>query len=669
MVVGRTAQTYFPNESFPMALNGKWARNLSKNQLGSVIFGCTKQTMDECLTKQLFGLPAPHFSYVMNIEPGLPLFLFNYSERKLHGIYEAVGSGKMNIDPYAWTIDGSERTRYQAQVQVRLRLQCQALTEIQFKLSIFDNYYGQSHFRFELDHAQTSRLISQFSSQSVAPRISIKPNPPIWTAKQMFPSTNQIKKSGASEPPASADNFSNYDDSISTSTTSDNSISLNGNKQLMGGAIQGEQFDEKDLILMKIKELALSSKFTDANLISGSVGETSTSDDGLQCETRDDDEVTLGKRNSGCSSDQFDSLALVEKLYMEIEELKTFKLEQITKTESLANKLVEAEQEILRLQNRCSVLEYMSDVSEQPVYAQELVESPDEYHLNIDESILIVGGYDGVSWSSALQSFLPSKDILRSLKPMSSARWNAPVVAFNGELYVFGGGSGSKWYDTVESYNIVNNEWTLRPSLNKERGSLAGAALNNKIFAMGGGNAMEFFSDVEMYDPFVGRWIPSRSMLQKRYAHAAVELNGALYAVGGYGGQEYLNSAERFDPRENSWTRIASMEAKRGLHSLVVMNEKIYALGGYDGTAMTPSFEIYDPRRGSWMTGEPMKQGRGYFAAGVLHESIYVIGGVETDEQIIETVECYKEGAGWEATNLRAVGKRCFASAIVLEGK
>lgn len=182
----------------------------------------------------------------------------------------------------------------------------------------------------------------------------------------------------------------------------------------------------------------------------------------------------------------------------------------------------------------------MSDVSEQPVYAQELVELPDECHLNIDESILIVGGYDGVSWSSALQSFLPSKDILRSLKPMSSTRWNAPVVAFNGELYVFGGGSGSKWYDTgtdhacssssssslyvmtivlslsaVESYNIVNNEWTLRPSLNKERGSLAGAALNNKIFAMGGGKAMEFFSDVEMYDPFVGRWIPSRSMLQK----------------------------------------------------------------------------------------------------------------------------------------------------------
>lgn len=187
-------------------------------------------------------------------------------------------------------------------------------------------------------------------------------------------------------------------------------------------------------------------------------------------------------------------------------------------------------------------LEYVSNMSEQSVAAQTLVESADESHSNIKESILIVGGYDGVSWSSALQSFLPSKDILRSLKPMSSARWNAPIVKFNEDLYVFGGGSGSKWYDTgtinagflslfcsfislhlhiilslsaVESYNIVNNEWTLCPSLIKRRGSLAGAALNNKIYAIGGGNGVEFFSDVEMFDPYLGRWIPSRSMLQK----------------------------------------------------------------------------------------------------------------------------------------------------------
>lgn len=64
----------------------------------------------------LTGLPAQHFSYVKNIDPGLPLFLFNYSDRKLHGIFEASSKGQMYIDPYAWTANCSERTQYPAQV-------------------------------------------------------------------------------------------------------------------------------------------------------------------------------------------------------------------------------------------------------------------------------------------------------------------------------------------------------------------------------------------------------------------------------------------------------------------------------------------------------------------------------------------------------------------------
>ena len=68
----------------------------------------------------LTGLPAQHFSYVKNIDPGLPLFLFNYSDRKLHGIFEAASNGQMNINPYGWTTDGSERTSYPAQVSYEI---------------------------------------------------------------------------------------------------------------------------------------------------------------------------------------------------------------------------------------------------------------------------------------------------------------------------------------------------------------------------------------------------------------------------------------------------------------------------------------------------------------------------------------------------------------------
>lgn len=64
----------------------------------------------------LTGLPHNHITYVQKIDIGLPLFLFNYSDRKLHGIFEAAGPGQLNIDPYGWTSNGSERTSYPAQV-------------------------------------------------------------------------------------------------------------------------------------------------------------------------------------------------------------------------------------------------------------------------------------------------------------------------------------------------------------------------------------------------------------------------------------------------------------------------------------------------------------------------------------------------------------------------
>lgn len=69
----------------------------------------------------LLGLPARHFSYVKNIDPGLPLFLFNYTDRKLHGIFEASSMGKMYIDPYAWINDDySNETQYPVQVHMLL---------------------------------------------------------------------------------------------------------------------------------------------------------------------------------------------------------------------------------------------------------------------------------------------------------------------------------------------------------------------------------------------------------------------------------------------------------------------------------------------------------------------------------------------------------------------
>lgn len=67
---------------------------------------------------------------------------------------------------------------------------------------------------------------------------------------------------------------------------------------------------------------------------------------------------------------------------------------------------------------------------------------------NMDESVLIVGGFDGSSWLSALGSYSPSCDIMTSLCPMTFVRSYASAAKLNGEIFIFGGVDGDVWFNT-----------------------------------------------------------------------------------------------------------------------------------------------------------------------------------------------------------------------------
>ncbi|CAK7343726.1 unnamed protein product [Dovyalis caffra] len=642
-----------------LANDSMHARNLKKNQLGGVIFGCTNNTIKECLFKQLFGLPGQHFSYVKNIDSGLPLFLFNYSDRKLYGMFEAASSGQMNINPYGWTADGAQKTQYPAQVQIRVRLQCQPLLEEQFKPIIADNYYNHNHFWFELDHVQTSKLTSLLASLAVAPSTSVlTQNTEKWrTIFQARPLPESREEAEEGNSPASeidhADNSSTKLDSMDVASSDVNKQPAKG--QLDVTAVEQE---EKELIFKKLQELALKSGTQDLSW--RDCTEDSLPINDMHLKEKDSAKKQMGSEekndenpctSSGCRS-------IIAQLVEGMEELKAFRTEQTLKMGYLEQKLievdcasfVEAEEQIQQLKDRCMMLEFMSNPSKSGI-AETVNDSVDEQHLDPTDAIHVMGGYDGESWLSAFGLYFPSQDVMKSLRPMSCVRSYASAAQFHDELYVFGGGNGQLWYETVESYNPANDQWIPRPSLSEKKGSLAGATLNDKIFAIGGGNGGECFAAVEMFDLHIGKWIPTRSMLQKRFALAAMELNGVLYATGGFDGSDYSKTAEMFDPREHSWSRIPSMNAKRGCHSLVVLNEKLYALGGYNGSTMVSSTEIFDPRLGSWIPGEPMNKPRGYAAAAVVKESIHVIGGLESAENILDTVSTVELGSKSSSDN------------------
>ncbi|KAG7549107.1 Development/cell death domain [Arabidopsis thaliana x Arabidopsis arenosa] len=651
---------------------GKFSfRNLTKSQLGGVVFGCTKNTIKECLSKQLFGLPYNHIPYVQKIDTGLPLFLFNYSDRTLHGIFEAAGPGQLNIDPYGWTSDGSDRTSYPAQVQISVRLQCEPLSEEKFKPAIADNYYSSHHFWFELDHFQTSKLTCLLTS------FAVKPKPPMNTpnTRQIFHliSSNEKKENSDEVKPSENEPVGSLEVALSSGKESESSAAAShpGFSENHPD-VQNPKQIEKDYVLEKLKDLSFGHDEHGDNSLTETVEQANIP----TCKNLEDRD-TLEEET--CSEGKKDGSSLVSsplphtisQLMHEVKELRAYGLENSTKICYLEEKLDEAHKEIYRLRERCNMLESISGPLITKAGGSDMeIHSPDDSSLDPTEAILLLGGFekDSETWLSSVQSYFPSRNVVKAHSSMSCIRSNASVAKLDGKIYVFGGDDGGRgWTNTAESYNETDGQWSWCPPLNERKGSLGGATLDGKIFAIGGGNGMVSFSDVEMLDPDIGRWIRTRSMGQERFAVASVEHKGSIYAVGGFDGKAYLNTAERFDPREHSWMNITSMKSRRGCHSLVVLNEKLYAIGGFDGETMVSSVEIYEPRTGTWMTGEPMKDLRGYSAVAVVKDTIYVIGGYKGEEDdILDTVECFKEGEGWKNVPCSSIGRRCFLSAVAL---
>ena len=94
------------------------------------IFGCNSETMDECLGRGIFGLPAHMRHVASEIKPGSSIFLFNVTDRLLFGIFEAVTPATMNIDPRAFSKNPKATSSpFPVQVRVRISLECPPLED------------------------------------------------------------------------------------------------------------------------------------------------------------------------------------------------------------------------------------------------------------------------------------------------------------------------------------------------------------------------------------------------------------------------------------------------------------------------------------------------------------------------------------------------------------
>lgn len=70
--------------------------------LNAYIFFCSNATQQECFDRLLFGGKKIYKKKVPQVNPGDSLFLFNYQEGILHGVFKATSQAEENIEPDTW---------------------------------------------------------------------------------------------------------------------------------------------------------------------------------------------------------------------------------------------------------------------------------------------------------------------------------------------------------------------------------------------------------------------------------------------------------------------------------------------------------------------------------------------------------------------------------------
>nr|CAB3460348.1 unnamed protein product [Digitaria exilis] len=563
-------------------------RNLRENQLGGVIFGCKYDTIDECFKKQLFAVSSKKNLAVSSPPtkvklPGVPepKKVTNSKETNPFSVLSSRAA------PFIWADDVDSASNTDEKTSEELVSDCDDLD---------DNLQDQC-----VPHSNPDELSQNSQDKTVEQGVEL--------VECNHPDAN----------PMNGERVTIDESMLLNSVSGHNGVVDNS----PGGV--GLQ-PERETILEKLKELSSLRQ----QLAMSSQGCADSSPD--QCVP---DETQI---NANLSCDPFDATMEYKTSSDECPgnaELLQIITDLTKRTEALEKKLIGSDQEILSLREvakdsgrKVQQLEYLVDEL-QFKFDSSLSHLGSMCNTLAKPSIFLIGGYNGVTWLSSLDSFCPEKDTLVGLTPMSSPRSYASAAALDGHIFAFGGGDGMSWYNTD------------CPSLNRKKGSLSGICHNEKIYAIGGGDGNETYSEVEMFDPYLGKWICSPSMLLSRFALAATELNGVIYATGGYDGSMYLKSAERYDPREGFWVRLPSMSTGRGCHALTVLGDAIYAMGGYDGDKMVSSTEIYDPRLDAWRMGDGMITPRGYAAAVNLNDSLFLIGGMQSNVQILDTVEVY----------------------------
>jgi N-acetylneuraminic acid mutarotase len=221
--------------------------------------------------------------------------------------------------------------------------------------------------------------------------------------------------------------------------------------------------------------------------------------------------------------------------------------------------------------------------------------------------------FGGIAPSGAVLNesweYYPSGDFWCPLAPMPKALYGVDAACLGGRVYVVGGYDGATYSTDLQTYDTATDTWTSSPAPVPFNPMAAG--YGGKLYTFGGyrkpSTSLLRVKETWSYDPSTRVWAQWAEMPIANVVGKAVTVGDFIYQIGGSGwGGSGTKMVQRFDPAANAWDGTGpQLLTGRTSPMAAWYGDALYVLGGWDSANVAPagSVETYDPAlwpSGAW---------------------------------------------------------------------
>jgi len=172
--------------------------------------------------------------------------------------------------------------------------------------------------------------------------------------------------------------------------------------------------------------------------------------------------------------------------------------------------------------------------------------------VSLDDSLYLIGGWDGSSMRDEIWRVKPSAEIAEPLPSwslsdrMDVARAFIGAAVLHGNIYIVGGFDGNRELNFADRYRVTEKVWEQLPPLSIPRGGLQLVSNELAVFAFGGGWSKPVNTH-ERFDPNTQLWSNFESPVREEWRHfGAVNHDRSIYVFGGWSGG-YLDTHQQYE--------------------------------------------------------------------------------------------------------------------------